>query len=152
MMLKTQNISIILREKDEHLLTIKHNKEMTIGEKIRQLRLLKGLSQENMADMLNLSTTAYGDIERNKTDLTINRARQIAGIMEVSLSELLETETFPQKAIIQNPVISKSEEISADLEKLREESDFWKERYERQLFIEVFRTLQNQHERQKIGF
>jgi len=47
---------------------------MKIGEKIRQARLLKGYSQENMAELLQISTTAFGDIERSKTELTINRA------------------------------------------------------------------------------
>lgn len=31
---------------------------MNTGEKIRQIRLTKGFSQENMADMLGISTTA----------------------------------------------------------------------------------------------
>jgi len=38
----------------------------TVGN-IRGIRLLKKLSQENMADMLGISRVAYGDIERKKT-------------------------------------------------------------------------------------
>ena len=44
-----------------------------IGEKIRKIRTLKGLSQENMATMLEISLVAYGDIERCKTNLTNSR-------------------------------------------------------------------------------
>lgn len=42
---------------------------MKIGDKIRSLRMIKGYSQENMADILGISSIAYGDIERNKTDV-----------------------------------------------------------------------------------
>ena len=38
------------------------NVTSNLSEKIRQIRLQKGLSQENMADMLGLSTTAYGTL------------------------------------------------------------------------------------------
>ncbi|RYY39087.1 XRE family transcriptional regulator, partial [archaeon] len=38
-------------------------------------------SVENMADLLGLSTTAYGDIERGKTDLTLSRLSQIATVL-----------------------------------------------------------------------
>ena len=60
---------------------------MKIGEKIRQARLLKGYSQENMAELLQISTTAFGDIERSKTELTINRAQKIANsVLLLSIS------------------------------------------------------------------
>ena len=53
---------------------------MKIGDKIRSLRILKGLSQENMADMLDLNVLAYGEIERSKTDIKMSRLEQIAKI------------------------------------------------------------------------
>lgn len=62
---------------------------MLIGDKIRNIRTLKGLSQENMADMLALSAVAYGDIERNKKDVNMKRLEQIAGILGVSVSDIL---------------------------------------------------------------
>ncbi len=61
----------------------------SIPEKIRLIRLNKGLSQENLADMLGVSTTAYGDIERGRTELTLSKIENLAKILEVELSELL---------------------------------------------------------------
>ena len=46
---------------------------MTIGEKIRFMRLLKGLSQEDMAEKLEISLNAFGRIERNETDLNLSK-------------------------------------------------------------------------------
>ncbi|PWJ60351.1 helix-turn-helix protein [Dyadobacter jejuensis] len=60
-----------------------------LPEKIRQLRLAKGFSQENMADMLGVSTTAYGDLERGRTELTLSRIESVANILEVSMPHLL---------------------------------------------------------------
>ncbi len=37
--------------------------KMVIGDKIRNLRSLKALSQENMADALKMFLPTYGDIE-----------------------------------------------------------------------------------------
>jgi transcriptional regulator with XRE-family HTH domain len=63
---------------------------MKVGDKIRDLRTLKKLSQENMAKMLDMSLVAYGDIERDKKkDLTLARLEQIAGVLEISVLDIL---------------------------------------------------------------
>ena len=62
---------------------------MKIGDKIRGIRTLKGLSQENMADMLNLSLRAYGDIERGTSDVAYSRLEQIAEKLGVSVQDVL---------------------------------------------------------------
>lgn len=61
----------------------------SLPDRIRQIRLNKGLSQENMADMLGVSTTAYGDIERGRTELTLSRIENLAKIFDVELPQLL---------------------------------------------------------------
>ncbi len=62
---------------------------MTIGEKIRHLRVLKGYSQENMAELIGISPTAYGNIERNGTDISLSRLEQIAKTLEVNVLDIL---------------------------------------------------------------
>ncbi len=62
---------------------------MEIGDKIRNIRIIKGFSQENMAEMLKMSLVAYGDIERNKKEPKKNRLDQIASILGVSTSDIL---------------------------------------------------------------
>jgi XRE family transcriptional regulator, regulator of sulfur utilization len=61
---------------------------MTVGDKIRGARLLKGFSQENMADMMNLSVLAYGEIERGN-DIKVSRLDQIAEKLGVSTAKIL---------------------------------------------------------------
>jgi len=62
---------------------------MTIGEKIRELRVRKGFSQENMADELGMSTTNYSYIESGKVNLTIPKLEKVAKILEMDIFEIL---------------------------------------------------------------
>jgi transcriptional regulator with XRE-family HTH domain len=65
-------------------------KTMNVGENIKKLRELKNYTQEYMAKALNISPTTYGDIERNKSELTINRVVEIAKVLEVNYLQILE--------------------------------------------------------------
>jgi transcriptional regulator with XRE-family HTH domain len=123
------------------------NVTSNLSEKIRQIRLQKGLSQENMADMLGLSTTAYGDIERGRTELSVSRLENVAKLLDVPLPELLgidvsmsETEWLRQE----------NTRILAENRRLQNEIDQWKLKF-RQLFGDgIIRQIGE--ERERIGF
>lgn len=119
-----------------------------LSERIRQVRLQKGLSQENMADMLGLSTTAYGDLERGRTELSISRLENISKHLEIPLPELMgfdaltmsETEWLRQE----------NTRLVAENRRLLNELDQWKLKF-RQWFGEgIVREIGQQRER--IGF
>ena len=56
-----------------------------IGEKIRGIRMLRGFSQEDMADMPGLTIKTYGLVERGITDPTRSRLGQIAQKLGVTV-------------------------------------------------------------------
>ena len=99
--------------------------EKMIGNKIRSLRTLKELSQENVAEMLGISVTAYSKIERGETDVQLSRLNQIAQAFEVSIEEILNfgdkiAHSFNGSAIGNNNIISNSEQtLLIELERLR---------------------------------
>jgi len=62
---------------------------MKIHEKIRLIRKAKGWSQKEMAEKLNLSTNAYGHIERAETHPNSIRLEQVAQALETDLAELV---------------------------------------------------------------
>ena len=64
---------------------------MPIHEKIRLLRQVKGLTQEDVAERLNLSVNGYGKIERGNCDINLHRLEQIAEVFGVEVIELLGT-------------------------------------------------------------
>lgn len=63
---------------------------LTLGDKIRELRTRKGLSQENMAEILKMSATGYANIEQNKVpNISMARLQQIAQALETNIFELM---------------------------------------------------------------
>ena len=61
-----------------------------IVQKIKDIRKIKGFSYEYMADVLNISTSAYRKIESNETKLTVERLFQIAEILQTPVDKLLD--------------------------------------------------------------
>ena len=57
--------------------------------RIRVLRKRKGYSLENMATELNISDSAYRKIENNQSKLSLDRFLQIANILDVPISDLI---------------------------------------------------------------
>lgn len=66
---------------------------MQLGEKITLMRTLKGLTQEEMAEKLSMSTTGYAKIERGETKLQNPRLEKIAEVLGIDLSDLLSLDT-----------------------------------------------------------
>lgn len=60
-----------------------------IGKKIEQIRTVKGLSRDQVADKIKMSAAGYGSIERGETDIRITRLAQLAEIFDITLSDLL---------------------------------------------------------------
>lgn len=126
----------------------------TVSEKIRLLRLQKGYSQENMADLLGISTTAYGDIERDKTDITLLRLTQIGEALQTSTGYLL--------GIIDDFAIFEQEKKQLELEKLqieneklRLENQYLREKLVGKVLLETLQQAAQQpkrNERPRIGF
>jgi len=56
---------------------------MLLGDKIKKIRDLKGLTQEDIASKLNISSQAYSKIERNETKIDDKRLEQIANALDV---------------------------------------------------------------------
>lgn len=99
--------------------------EKIIGNKLRSLRVLKGLSQGNVAHMLDISITAYAKIERGETDIQLSRLNQIAEAFKVSIEEILNfgdkiAQSFNGNGTGNNVIISNSEQtLLIELERLR---------------------------------
>jgi transcriptional regulator with XRE-family HTH domain len=60
-----------------------------IGENIRKFRELKNMTREHIAAELKMSLSNYSKIERDEIDLTISRVQEIANLLEVDTSQIL---------------------------------------------------------------
>jgi transcriptional regulator with XRE-family HTH domain len=60
-----------------------------IGENIKRFRDLRKYSQEYMAAQLNINQSSYAKIEKGDTKITVHRLKQIAEVLDVDMSLLL---------------------------------------------------------------
>lgn len=117
-----------------------------IGERIRQLRQQKGFSQENMADQLNISTTAYGDIERGKTDVTLSRLYKISEVLGTGLAPILGISRQEEGERLH--LQTKIEVLNLEREELLRHNEQLRVQLEKQVAIELVRQIK----RNRIGF
>ena len=59
-----------------------------LGNRIRELRLQTGLSQEKFALKINMDRTYYASVESGKRNIAIVNIKKIADGLGISLSEL----------------------------------------------------------------
>lgn len=59
-----------------------------LGERIKTLRISKGLSQEKFALSIDMDRTYYASVESGKRNISINNINKIAKGLDVSLEEL----------------------------------------------------------------
>lgn len=60
--------------------------QITIGKKIKELRLHKGWTQEQASEKLYICRNTYSDIELGKTDICLSRLVQLANFYNVDVS------------------------------------------------------------------
>lgn len=62
---------------------------IAFGERIREIRKSKGLSQEALADLAGVDRSYMGHIERGEKNITLTKIYQIAGALNVPASKLI---------------------------------------------------------------
>lgn len=68
---------------------MKNVKLLELGNKIRLERMKRDLSQEQLAELANVSIRTISDIERGITDIRYTNLLQIAEAFDLTLAELL---------------------------------------------------------------
>ncbi|MCT0255308.1 MULTISPECIES: helix-turn-helix domain-containing protein [unclassified Synechocystis] len=68
----------------------KNHDLIKFGLRIRELRLLKSLSQEDLADLAGLHRTYIGGIERGERNVAFLNILRLAKALEIPLSELMQ--------------------------------------------------------------
>lgn len=62
---------------------------VAIGERLEHSRVAAGLTQEQLAEMIDISQADVSKLERGLAILTAHRARQIAAALRISTDQLL---------------------------------------------------------------
>jgi transcriptional regulator with XRE-family HTH domain len=62
----------------------------TLARNLRQLRAERGLSQEELGDLVGLHRTYIGSVERGERNISIDNIARLAEAFGIKLSKLLE--------------------------------------------------------------
>jgi len=65
---------------------------LTLARNLRRLRAVRGISQEELADLAGLHRTYVGSVERSERNISIDNLAKLASALGISLSGLLEEE------------------------------------------------------------
>lgn len=60
------------------------------GQRVRDLRRSRGLSQENFAEQCGLDRTYIGGVERGERNISLKNIEQISAALYMSISRLFE--------------------------------------------------------------
>lgn len=64
--------------------------EKQLGERIKQLRAEKGLSQEKFALLIDMDRTYFATVESGKRNISLKNIEKIAKGLDVTISQLFE--------------------------------------------------------------
>lgn len=65
------------------------NARRIFAQRLRQIRQIRGLSQEELANMAGLHRTYVGSVERSERNVSIDNMERLAKALEVDITELL---------------------------------------------------------------
>jgi Predicted transcriptional regulators len=83
----TEKRTRVARKKRE-----KTDATLRIGNRIKSLRIERGLSQAQAADAAGVSSKYFGEVERGEGNVSIELVNNIANALNVSMSVILENE------------------------------------------------------------
>lgn len=63
--------------------------QKTLGRNLRELRVARGLSQEDFAELLGVHRTYMGGVERGERNLTLRSVERLAERLSLDVLELL---------------------------------------------------------------
>lgn len=71
-------------------MAVNARKLKNLGEKVQKLRKQKGLTQEQLADKIRVSSTYIGFIEQGQRNPSLNTLDKIARVLGVKVQELFD--------------------------------------------------------------
>ncbi|PXV87742.1 DNA-binding XRE family transcriptional regulator [Lachnotalea glycerini] len=77
-----------------------------IGLKIKEARMARNLTQENVADEVGINTSHVSNIETNKTKVSLSTLVLICNALDVSVDYILESELKNSSSAIEREIIN----------------------------------------------
>ncbi|GIQ60715.1 helix-turn-helix domain-containing protein [Flavobacterium collinsii] len=98
-----------------------------IGENVRKIRIIKGYSQQYIADLLEMSQAGYSDMETGKTKINLDKLQKIAQILKLDLSYIIDFHENKIFSSNHNNLVKSEEEINVIKSLFEKERELYKE-------------------------
>lgn len=69
---------------------MKDNLRKSLGERIKEIRIIKGLSQRQLGSILGMGNSTISAVERGERNLTIDMLQRISDALEIDVISLFE--------------------------------------------------------------
>ncbi len=79
-----------------------------IGKRIKQARLKKGFTQEQIAEKLDVSIAFLSRVERGNSHINLRRLDEICNILDVSLGSILEGSSENSRKLFKQRIFKSS--------------------------------------------
>lgn len=76
-----------------------------LGMKIKEIRISKGLTQDNLAEMVSCNTSHISNIENNHTKVSLNVLLAIANSLNTSIDYLLSNQYENSSLALDNEIL-----------------------------------------------
>lgn len=86
--------------------------KLSIGDRIREIRKSKGLTQEHLAEKANMSVTFLGEIERNQKLPGLNIFMNIVTALDISADYILRDILPSGQQYVDDETIKRLEKVS----------------------------------------
>ena len=91
---------------------------VAFGKRLRETRKERGMTQEQLANALNISTHHLGNIEAGRRGFSIDLLIEVSAVLDVSLDILIIGTTRPSTQV--RELLEQMQEILARLQELNE--------------------------------
>lgn len=86
-----------------------------LGLKMKEIRQSKGLTQENLAEMVSCNTSHISNIENNHTKVSLNVLLAIANALNTSIDYLLSNQYGNSSLALDNEILKTIKDIDNDM-------------------------------------
>lgn len=90
-----------------------------LGNRIKYLRLQRGLSQEKLSEAIDIATTSLSYVETGRGFMTLATLEKLANVLGVDLYEIFQFSTIQTNKEMYEYIISKLKLIKNDDEKIK---------------------------------
>jgi transcriptional regulator with XRE-family HTH domain len=90
---------------------------MDIGKNIRELRKSRGVTQQQIADLINMHRSNYSKVESGQREISISAVNKIAKYFSISVDDLINSkDDIPQEISIKNKTSLEKIKLIEELE------------------------------------